>query len=304
MVKATRGRVARVLLDRAGPAADARAGARSSSAPRERGSDADAGIYRRDRVIALPLGRGRVKAPGRLRAAHRPPPPPRDARGARAAGRRHVRVRRRLGLHQAVRAARPARPRGRRAARRRDRQLLRRLLGVAYAQGRRPAEVRRRRAAAALRGRRPRRARVPRRRRDARARCAARARSRPGGAGHAAHVGRGVHSGELTCFLVGASHRELLVAGPAATASCGWRRRPAPARSSSAPATAAALPGAALGAPRGHGLLLASRARRADDPRPSRAPTRPRASPRAAASRRELRAHVARRRRSRPSTAS
>ena len=64
------------------------------------------------------------------------------------------------------------------------------------------------------------------------------------------------------------SHRELLIGGPAATRWCSWRRRPAPARSSSA-RHAAALPPRCLGPPRGVGRLLRSPAAA---PRPAEAP--------------------------------
>ena len=125
---------------------------------------------------------------------------PADGR-ARAA--RHARLRRRRGLHAGC-------PSGSRAWGREGAEQLSdaigtsfaALLGVAYAQRRRPAEVRRRRAAAAVRGRRPRRARLPRGDRHApRAARAGPARCRR--ARSPLRMSLGVHSGAVHLFLAG-----------------------------------------------------------------------------------------------------
>jgi class 3 adenylate cyclase/tetratricopeptide (TPR) repeat protein len=66
----------------------------------------------------------------------------------------------------------------------------------------------------------------------------------------------GVHSGDIHSFLVGASHRELLVAGPAASTTVRMQAAAAAGEVLLSPATAARLPASALGAATAGGVLL------------------------------------------------
>ncbi len=66
----------------------------------------------------------------------------------------------------------------------------------------------------------------------------------------------GVHSGEFDFFLVGGSHRELIVAGPAATETCAMEAAANAGQILVSTATAAALPASSLGPRQGGGRLL------------------------------------------------
>jgi class 3 adenylate cyclase/tetratricopeptide (TPR) repeat protein len=68
----------------------------------------------------------------------------------------------------------------------------------------------------------------------------------------------GVHSGTFHFFLVGGSHRELMVTGPAATVTASMEGTAEAGEILVSPATAAALPARILGAPKGPGILLRS----------------------------------------------
>jgi class 3 adenylate cyclase/tetratricopeptide (TPR) repeat protein len=68
----------------------------------------------------------------------------------------------------------------------------------------------------------------------------------------------GVHSGTFSFFLVGKSHRELIVTGPAATESVRMERTALAGEILVSRATAAALPARSLGDPKGSGVLLKS----------------------------------------------
>ncbi len=71
----------------------------------------------------------------------------------------------------------------------------------------------------------------------------------------------GVHSGGVDLFLVGASHRELVIVGPATTAVASMEAAASAGQILIGPQTAAALPAGAVGDPLGPGLsaALASR---------------------------------------------
>ncbi|HEX4490682.1 MAG TPA: adenylate/guanylate cyclase domain-containing protein [Acidimicrobiia bacterium] len=71
----------------------------------------------------------------------------------------------------------------------------------------------------------------------------------------------GVHSGEFGCFLVGDSHRELLLAGPAVTTTAAMEGAASAGEVIVSAATAAALPPALLGAPLGPGIRIRRGAR-------------------------------------------
>src|SRR3954451_18027880 len=71
-------------------------------------------------------------------------------------------------------------------------------------------------------------------------------------------MSQGVHSGEFHLFLVGESHRELLLAGPGATAGVAMEKAAGAGDILLSPATAKRLPAQSLGAARGPGILLAS----------------------------------------------
>lgn len=82
-------------------------------------------------------------------------------------------------------------------------------------------------------------------------------------AGHRSSVGAvklrmstGVHSGDFDFFLVGNSHRELVVAGEGATITCAMEAAADAGDVLLSPAAAAALPAACLGAAKGDGVLL------------------------------------------------
>jgi class 3 adenylate cyclase len=66
----------------------------------------------------------------------------------------------------------------------------------------------------------------------------------------------GVHSGEFGCFLVGDSHRELLLAGPAVTTTVAMESAASAGQVIVSHATAAALPGVLLGEPLGPGIRV------------------------------------------------
>lgn len=83
----------------------------------------------------------------------------------------------------------------------------------------------------------------------------------------------GVHSGVFHLFRCGASHRELLVAGPAATATTRMEHTADAGEIVVSPATAERLPGGAVGARKGDGLLL--RWRRVAEDGPGPMPPRP-----------------------------
>jgi class 3 adenylate cyclase/tetratricopeptide (TPR) repeat protein len=70
----------------------------------------------------------------------------------------------------------------------------------------------------------------------------------------------GVHSGLFDLFAVGDSHRELLIAGPAATVTANMEQTAEAGEIVVSPATAARLPGTAVGASKGDGFLLRWRA--------------------------------------------
>jgi class 3 adenylate cyclase/tetratricopeptide (TPR) repeat protein len=72
-------------------------------------------------------------------------------------------------------------------------------------------------------------------------------------------VSVGVHSAEYLLFAVGDSHRELLIAGPAATAVVRTEKEAGAGEVVVSSATAAVLPQQCLGAARGGGRLLRSR---------------------------------------------
>jgi class 3 adenylate cyclase/tetratricopeptide (TPR) repeat protein len=74
----------------------------------------------------------------------------------------------------------------------------------------------------------------------------------------ALRMSQGVHSGEFHFFLVGESHRELLVTGPAATAVVAMEKAARAGEVLLSPATAARLPERCVGPGRGPGLLLAA----------------------------------------------
>ncbi|MEO8293157.1 MAG: tetratricopeptide repeat protein [Actinomycetota bacterium] len=68
----------------------------------------------------------------------------------------------------------------------------------------------------------------------------------------------GVHSGTFLFFLVGGSHRELMVTGPSATVTATMEATAQAGEILVSPATAAALPPRILGAAKGEGILLRS----------------------------------------------
>ncbi len=78
----------------------------------------------------------------------------------------------------------------------------------------------------------------------------------------------GVHTGEVDLFLVGRSHRELVIVGPATTAVAELEATASAGQILLGPRTAAALPRNALGEPLGPGCLLRWRRPHADMPEP------------------------------------
>ncbi len=66
----------------------------------------------------------------------------------------------------------------------------------------------------------------------------------------------GIHTGEFDFFLVGESHRELIVTGVGATTTCDMETAADAGEIMLSPATAAALPASCVGEPKGDGLLL------------------------------------------------
>ncbi len=77
----------------------------------------------------------------------------------------------------------------------------------------------------------------------------------------------GVHSGNVDLFLVGTSHRELVIVGPATTAVAEMETAASAGQILLSPATASALPSNAVGAAIGSGYLLRWRRPHADTPR-------------------------------------
>jgi class 3 adenylate cyclase len=69
----------------------------------------------------------------------------------------------------------------------------------------------------------------------------------------------GAHAGVFHFFLVGGSHRELIVAGPAATETIAMEGAASAGQILISPALASALPRANVGRPLGPGFLLAGR---------------------------------------------
>jgi predicted ATPase/class 3 adenylate cyclase len=84
------------------------------------------------------------------------------------------------------------------------------------------------------------------------------ARAASGGGGDRLRMSVGVHSGEYHLFVVGGSHRELLIAGTATTEVTRMEKAAAPGEIVVSGATAAALPAACLGPARAQGCLLRS----------------------------------------------
>jgi class 3 adenylate cyclase/tetratricopeptide (TPR) repeat protein len=76
----------------------------------------------------------------------------------------------------------------------------------------------------------------------------------------------GVHSADYPLFVVGRSHRELLITGPPATEVVRMEKRAGTGEIVVSAATAASLPARCLGAARGNGRLLRSAPALADDP--------------------------------------
>jgi class 3 adenylate cyclase/tetratricopeptide (TPR) repeat protein len=83
----------------------------------------------------------------------------------------------------------------------------------------------------------------------------------------------GVHSGTVDLFLVGSSHRELVVAGPSTTAVAEMEAAASAGQILLSPSTAALLPPEAVGAPLGPGYLLRWRSAHAAPPPPDEATT-------------------------------
>ena len=65
-----------------------------------------------------------------------------------------------------------------------------------------------------------------------------------------------MHSGTFHLFLVGGSHREFMVTGPAATQTAAMEGTAEAGEILVSPATAALLPPRAIGEPKGPGFLL------------------------------------------------
>ena len=76
----------------------------------------------------------------------------------------------------------------------------------------------------------------------------------------------GVHTGEVDLFLVGSSHRELVIVGPATTAVASMEAAASAGQILIGPQTAAALPPGAVGEPLGPGHLLRWRRPHAERP--------------------------------------
>jgi class 3 adenylate cyclase/tetratricopeptide (TPR) repeat protein len=76
----------------------------------------------------------------------------------------------------------------------------------------------------------------------------------------------GIHSGPIHLFLVGGTHRELVVAGPGATQTVTMEGAASAGQILVSPATAAALPVNVLGEPLGPGVLLRRAPAAADEP--------------------------------------
>ncbi|MGA8296041.1 MAG: adenylate/guanylate cyclase domain-containing protein [Acidimicrobiales bacterium] len=69
----------------------------------------------------------------------------------------------------------------------------------------------------------------------------------------------GIHSGTVHLFMVGASHRELLISGPAASETVKMEQTAEASEIVVSPATASALAPGTVGAPKGAGFLVRSR---------------------------------------------
>lgn len=76
----------------------------------------------------------------------------------------------------------------------------------------------------------------------------------------------GVHTGAFDFFLVGSSHRELIVTGPGTTECCDMETAADAGEILLSPATAAALPPSCVGERKGAGLLLARKPRARSEP--------------------------------------
>ena len=170
------------------------------------------------------------------------------------------------------------------------------LLAERLPQRRQPAEVRRRRAAAALRrARATSSARRARRVRHAAARCARSARSQTSAGKVTLRMSQGMHSGDVHSLRSSApSHRELIVAGPAATAVVAHgEASPARARSRSQPRPPRALPDGWLRRQARRRLRCSPPRREGREPGPPSCRAAADRRGGAAACPREVRAHVA-----------
>ena len=78
----------------------------------------------------------------------------------------------------------------------------------------------------------------------------------------------GIHSGTVNLFMVGASHRELLISGPAASATVKMEQTAEAGEIVVSQATASALPPGAIGTAKGPGFLMRTRRVVTDGPGP------------------------------------
>ena len=104
-------------------------------------------------------------------------------------------------------------------------------------------------------------------------------------------MSQGMHSGEVHLFLVGTSHRELIVAGPGATAVTRMEKLAGAGEIAVSPATAARMREDWLGARRGQGRLLTT-APKGIEPGPSPLPELPARAAIEECLSREVRAHL------------
>jgi class 3 adenylate cyclase/tetratricopeptide (TPR) repeat protein len=88
-------------------------------------------------------------------------------------------------------------------------------------------------------------------------------------------VSVGAHSGNFELFLIGDSHRELIVAGPGATLTTEMEAAASAGEVVVSPATAALLDAGILGDPRGGGILLRAEPAAEELPVPTTRPGRP-----------------------------
>ncbi len=161
--------------------------------------------------------RGGDRPPAAVRASDRGRLAARHARCAGAVPRGHARLRRHLGVHRPHRGARAARAGGRRGDRGRRRRRLRGADPRGLLPPCRPAQVRRRRDALVLPGRAPRERAASAAVGMQNALAAMRRRSTSAGPVRL-QMSIGAHSGLFHFFLVGGVHRELVIAGAAASA--------------------------------------------------------------------------------------